>query len=130
MPRLEQARAEFATAMDDDFNAPIALSVLQELTREVNTLLNSDAVIGVDVLKAIDAVYSDLAGEILGIIAPTQTGNNASAEREAGLIKLLIEMRNNARKAKDFATSDRIRDELTRLGVTLEDSRDGTLWKV
>ncbi len=130
LPRLAQARADFATAMDDDFNAPVALSVLQELTREVNTLLNSEAIVGTDVLKAIDAVYSDLAGDILGIIAPAQSGNSASAEREAGLIKLLIEMRNNARKAKDFAASDRIRDELTRLGVTLEDTRDGTLWKV
>jgi len=130
LPRLEQTRADFAAAMDDDFNAPIALSALQELTREVNTLLNGDTVVGMDVLKAIDAVYSDLAGDILGIIAPAQAGNNANAEREAGLIKLLIEMRNNARKAKDFAASDRIRDELTRLGVTLGDTRDGTLWKV
>jgi cysteinyl-tRNA synthetase len=129
LPRLAQARADFAAAMDDDFNAPVALSALQELTREVNTLLNSDATVGREVLTDIDALYTELAGEVLGIIAPPQAAN-ANAEREAGLIKLLIEMRNNARKAKDFAASDRIRDELARLGVTLEDTRDGTLWKV
>ncbi len=129
LARLEQARADFAEAMNDDFNAPVALSVLQELTREVNTLLNGGATVGVEVLKAIDALYTELAGDVLGIIAPAQA-TNPNAEREAGLIKLLIEIRNNARKAKDFATSDRIRDELARLGVTLEDTRDGTLWKV
>jgi cysteinyl-tRNA synthetase len=127
--RLTQARTAFAEAMDDDFNAPIALSVLQELTREVNTLLNSDATVGLATLTAINDVYSELAGDVLGIIAPPQAAA-ANANREAGLIELLIDMRAKARASRNFADSDRIRDELTRLGVVLEDRPEGTVWRV
>ncbi len=103
--------------------------MLQELTRDVNTLVNGDAAVGIETLKAIAALYTDLAGDVLGIIAPQQAGG-ADADREAGLIKLLIEMRQAARKAKNFAEADRIRDELAGLGVILEDRADGTVWKV
>jgi cysteinyl-tRNA synthetase len=127
--RLDKARAAFTDAMNDDFSAPQAIAVLQELTRDVNTLVNGDAAVGIETLKAIDALYTDLAGDVLGIIAPQQAGSS-DADREAGLIKLLIEMRQAARKAKNFAEADRIRDELAGLGVILEDRADGTVWKV
>jgi cysteinyl-tRNA synthetase len=55
---------------------------------------------------------------------------NGSAEREAKLIGLLIDIRAQARKNKDFATSDQIRDQLAAAGVVLEDRPDGTVWRV
>lgn len=127
--RLDQARAAFTEAMDDDFSAPQAIAVLQELTREVNSLLNSDVSVGIETLQAMESLYSELAGDVLGLIAPQQ-GGSADAEREAGLIKMLIELRTSARKAKNWAESDRIRDELAAIGVVLEDRADGTVWKV
>jgi cysteinyl-tRNA synthetase len=126
--RLAQADADFRAVMDDDFNAPKALAVLQELTRDVNTLLNSGQAVSRAVLEAIDAAYLRLGGEVLGII-PAQDGAGSDGQREAGLIQLLIELRKQARKNKNFAESDRIRDELARLGVTLEDRPDGTVWR-
>ncbi|MBK8139081.1 MAG: cysteine--tRNA ligase [Chloroflexi bacterium] len=126
--RLDQARAAFTDAMNDDFSAPQAIAVLQDLTRDVNTLLNSDTAVGLETLKAIDTLYTELAGDVLGVIAPQQAAS-ADAGREAGLIELLIEMRNAARKAKNWAESDRIRNELAALGVVLEDRADGTVWK-
>ena len=130
LPRLERARAEFATAMDDDFNAPRALAVLHELTREVNTLLNSPTQPGLDVLGAINAVYSDLGGAVLGVIRSGEQERGGDGRREGGLIELLVALRAEARVNRDYAASDRIRDELAGLGVLLEDGPNGTVWRV
>lgn len=127
--RLEKAKADFATVMDDDFNAPKALAVLQELTRDVNTLLNSGTTVGKATLEAINSVYNDLGGGVLGIIPAVDSAGASNGQREAGLIQMLIDMRNQARKSKNFAESDRIRNELSKLGVTLEDRADGTIWR-
>lgn len=126
--RLDKARAAFTEAMNDDFNAPLAVAALHDLTRDVNVLLNSETTVGAETLKAIDSVYTELAGDVLGIIAPQQH-TSANAEREARLIQMLVDMRTAARKAKNWAESDRIRDELAQLGITLEDRPDGTVWK-
>lgn len=128
LPRLEQAKAEFKAAMDDDFNMPKAVAALQELTRDVNTLLNSGAAVGLSTLETIEKTYQELAGDVLGLI-PTADTSSSDGQREAGLIGLLINLRADARKKKDFATSDRIRDELKALGVVLEDRADGTVWR-
>ncbi len=127
--RLNKARADFIDRMDDDFNAPMAIAVLQELTRDVNTLLNGDAEIGLNTLSAINDLYSTLGGDVLGIVRKVESSSVVNAEREAGLIRLLIEQRALARKAKNYAEADRIRDELAKLGVILEDRPDGTIWK-
>lgn len=79
-------------------------------------------------LEAINSVYNDLGGGVLGII-PAVVAGGSNGQREAGLIQMLIDMRNQARKSKNFAESDRIRNELAKLGVTLEDRADGTIWR-
>ncbi|HRL10636.1 MAG TPA: cysteine--tRNA ligase [Aggregatilineales bacterium] len=126
--RLDQARQQFREVMDDDFNAPLAIAALQELTRDVNTLLNGDAAVGLNTLKSIDDFYTETAGNVLGLI-PSAESSTANAQREAGLVQLLIDLRARARKEKNFAESDRIRNELAALGVTLEDRPDGTVWR-
>ncbi|MFN2250979.1 MAG: DALR domain-containing protein, partial [Anaerolineae bacterium] len=130
---LDAARGEFTAAMDDDFNAPKALGALQGLTREVNTLLNSGEEVGAEVLSDIDALYRELGGDVLGIVPDELAGGGAAdgdARLQDGLIKLLIALRTDARDQKDFERSDRIRDELARLGVSLEDRSDGTAYKL
>jgi cysteinyl-tRNA synthetase len=129
---LEASRSQFIEAMDDDFNAPGALAALYDLTREVNTLLNSGQPVGKSVLEAIDATYRELGGDVLGIVPdePLTVTGSSDAEREEGLIRLLIDMRAEARAAKDFAKADQIRDRLQDLGVTLEDRPDGTIWRL
>ncbi len=133
LPVLETARANFMAAMDDDFNTPIALSALYELTREVNSLLNSGEQVGLEVLKAIDRLYTELGGDILGIVPAPEAmagSESGSAAREAALIEMLIALRAKARAEKNWAESDRIRDELARIGVILEDRADGTSWRI
>ncbi|GAB4522516.1 MAG: cysteine--tRNA ligase [Anaerolineae bacterium] len=129
MEKIEKARADFKEVMDDDFNAPKAVAVMQEFTREVNTLLNGGAVVGRPVLNAIDAIYRELGNDVLGVI-PEDMQSSSNGQREAGLIEMLVEMRKQARKDKNFAESDRIRDRLADLGVILEDRPEGTVWRV
>ena len=126
---LAQTRAGFIEKMDDDFNAPAALAVLQDLTRKVNSLLNQSGTQTSGSLAAIDQTYRELGGDILGII-PEQIDSSQSVGRENGLLRLLVDLRSEARLRKDWSTSDRIREQLTELGVTLEDRSDGTIWKV
>jgi cysteinyl-tRNA synthetase len=128
---VEKAKQQFVEAMDDDFNAPGGLAALYDLTREVNTLLNSDQIVGKAVLEAIDTAYRELGGDVLGIVRDeAEVAGAGRAEREAGLIRLLIDLRAEARADKDFAKADQIRNQLLELGVTLEDRPDGTIWRI
>jgi cysteinyl-tRNA synthetase len=127
---LDEARQKFAEAMDDDFNAPVALATLQTLTGEVNKLLNGAEPVGKATLEAIEKTYTDLGGQVLGIIPAAEAASSANAQREDGLIRLLIELRNQARAEKQYARSDQIRNQLKALGITLEDRPDGTLYRI
>jgi cysteinyl-tRNA synthetase len=126
---LEKAKATFIDRMNDDFNMPAALASLQDLTRQVNTLLNEGGPHSQETLTAIDQLYRELGGGVLGIV-PDQAESSANAEREDGLIRMLIDLRAAARANKDWATSDQIRDQLRDLSVVLEDRADGTIWKL
>lgn len=130
LERLDKAKADFKARMDDDFNTPQAIAVLQELTRDVNTLLNSGQEVGLNTLTAINDLYNELGGDVLGIIPATETASGADAERENALIQMLVDRRTQARANKDYAESDRIRDELAAIGVILEDRAEETVWKV
>lgn len=125
---LANAKSAFIEKMNDDFNAPAAVAVLQDLTRQVNALINEQGSQTAETLAAIDQLYRELGGDVLGIIA-NETAVASNAEREDGLIRLLIQLRAEARTNKDWATSDQIRDQLKALGVVLEDRADGTIWK-
>jgi len=127
--RLAKAKEEFAAVMDDDFNAPMALGALQTLTGEVNKLLNESANVNKSTLEAIDTLYADLGGKVLGIV-PTVESQSGDQHREDGLIQLLIQLRKQSRDEKNYARSDQIRDQLKALGVTLEDRADGTVYKL
>ena len=126
---LSTTQANFIAKMNDDFNAPAGLAVLQDLTRRVNTLLNSPDQQTINTLAAIDQTYRELGGDILGIV-PDQADSTRSVEREDGLLRLLVELRAEARERKDWDTADIIRQQLNELGVTLEDRTDGTIWKL
>lgn len=126
---LDRAKADFIEKMNDDFNMPAALAVLQDLTRKVNTLLNTQEPQTHGSLTAIDQLYRELGGDVLGIV-PEQADSSANAEREDGLVRMLLDLRSQARANKDWATADQIRNQLNELGIVLEDRADGTIWKV
>jgi cysteinyl-tRNA synthetase len=125
----DEARRRSIEALDDDFNAPVAIAALFDFARGVNTVLGGDTPPGQAALDAVDAVYREIGGQVLGIV-PEQAGTNASAEREANLVRLLIELRAEARQQKNFALADSIRERARAAGVILEDNKDGTSWKL
>jgi len=126
---IAETKSQFLQAMNDDFNAPAAIAALFDFGKVVNTLLNAETPAGRATLEAVDALYREIGGQVLGIL-PQPGAAVANAEREAGLIRLLVELRAEARRRKDFAASDAIRDRLKALGVSLEDGKDGTTWKL
>lgn len=129
---IEQHKARFLEAMNNDFNTPQALAALFDFNRAVNTLINGDQPVSPATLKAIDDTYSTLGGDILGLIPADLVGGEgiSAPGLEEDLIRILVDLRTAARKNKDFATSDAIRNQLAQIGVALEDRPDGTVWKV
>jgi cysteinyl-tRNA synthetase len=119
-----RARAGFLEAMDDDFNTSGALAALFELVRAINTA--RDAGVGGEPLAAAQATLRELAG-VLGLRLDRQQQDGQAA---APFIELLIELRAELRKAKQFALADTVRSRLGELGITLEDGPQGTRWKV
>ena len=127
-PDIGKFKSAFLAAMDDDFNTPQAVAVLFDLAREVNQLFASGASCSAASLQPIENLFEELGGQVLGIAPP---GNHAGASegREPALIELLIDLRREIRAQKLWALSDRIRDGLARIGIILEDRKEGTTWK-
>lgn len=116
----------FCVAMDDDFNTPEALAVLFDLVREINRLRETNlAEVG-----PYAALLKKLGG-VLGLLShnPETFLQGDQTSSEAQEIEALIEQRNLARKNKDWAQADRIRQNLTDRGITLEDAAGKTLWR-
>jgi cysteinyl-tRNA synthetase len=126
---VRKMREGFEAAMNDDFNTPGALAEIYTFIREINTY--SKDVGGAAVLREALAVLSELMG-ILGVDLAGETMEDASAAAEVlrGVVEFLLELREQARKAKDFALADQIRDRLGELGITVADTKDGPTWKL
>jgi cysteinyl-tRNA synthetase len=117
---LAGARARFEAALDDDLNVSAALAALFDLVRELNrriadrSLSTADAARALAALRDLDRVLAILPDEVPGLPP-------GAAE--------LLSAREAARASRDWAASDRLRDELAALGVAVEDTRDGQRWK-
>jgi len=125
---LAAVRERFTAAMDDDFNSPQAIAALFDLTREVNAWLNSGQALAKADLEAIDTLYREFGGQVLGLVPDQFSGGNAGLEDT--LATLLIELRAEVRKQKNFALGDQIRDRLAAVGVMLEDRPEGTTYRI
>ena len=127
-------REKFLAAMDDDFNTAIAVASLFDFVRVVNKFIDQHALEAkkpATELATLDAMMLTLR-ELTGVLGlflepPTVTGGTDDG-LAAKLMELIIEIRANARKAKDFATADLVRNRLAEAGVVLEDRPDGTGW--
>jgi cysteinyl-tRNA synthetase len=118
----------FIEAMDDDFGTPQALAVLFELAHNTNQALALSST-ATESLVEFDTLFRELGGKVLGIIPETIT-SKISMNLESKLIDLAIQVRSEARKQKLFTFSDLVRNGLKKLGIILEDSKDGKTWKL
>lgn len=115
-------------AMNDDFNSPIVIANLFEGVRIINSVNDKKENLSADDLHLLRDTFNTFIGEILGLKQEEATlGNDATLD---GLMNLILDLRKNAKTAKDFATADKIRDELTRVGISVKDTKDGAEWSL
>jgi len=120
--QAESTQEAFTDTMDDDFNTAGALAPLYELGKAINTARDGGATD--EQLAPAQATLRELTG-VLGLRLAEKTGSGDADK----FIDLLVEVRGQARSEKMWALSDTIRDRLKELGVTIEDSKDGTSWR-
>ena len=113
-------------AMNDDFNSPIVIANLFEAVRLVNTIKDGKTQINPAELELLNKLFQDFVFDILGLVENGASEGNG--ELVEGLMQTIIGIRKQARANKDWATSDKIRDELAQLHITLKDGKDGTSW--
>jgi cysteinyl-tRNA synthetase len=118
----------FGAAMDDDFNSPEACAVLFEMVREVNRLRDSDLAAAAGLAARLKSLASLLG--VLQLEPDAFLRAGAEGKVDAAEVEALIQARLQARAEKNWAESDRIRDQLTAMGVVLEDSKGGTTWRL
>jgi len=135
---LERLREKFEAAMNDDLNTSVALSVMFELVRLANKLLEEGSAT-IDTLEAVDTLFRKLGGGedgddskgCLGIVKGSYHEIKATNVLFPKLVNCLTEWRREARKKKDFAAADAIRNILSTSGIILEDKPDGTAnWRI
>jgi cysteinyl-tRNA synthetase len=123
---LARARAEFDEALESDLNTSAALAVLFDLVRVLNTAIDEGTIGEVDARGARDLfAYFD---RVLGVLSLRQR-EDAQPPVDVADIERLVEQRQAARRRRDFAAGDRIRNELAARGIILEDGPGGTRWK-
>jgi cysteinyl-tRNA synthetase len=118
--RIGELRSAYREALDDDLNLPQGVGIVFELVREANAALDAGRV-GANAREALLAFISEFDAH-LDVVRAEEPGLADEVER-------LISERETARKARDFARSDQIRDELRQKGIALEDSKDGVRWR-
>ena len=118
-------------AMNDDLNSPIVISHLFDAARAINSAKDGKGTISAEDLKELQDVFHLFLFDILGMVDESAgAGNDTSREAFAKAVDLLLSIRQQAKANKDWATSDKIRNELTAIGFTIKDTKDGAEWKI
>ncbi len=115
-------------AIDDDFNSPILIAQLFEAVRMINLLHDGKAQIDAENLSLLVTSLHAFVFEILGL--NSEASQSSQNDITAGLMQLLIELRQNAKTNKDWPTADLIRNRLTEIGIGIKDTKEGAVWEV
>jgi cysteinyl-tRNA synthetase len=116
-------------AMNDDFNSPIVIANLFEGVRIINSVSNNLESLTASDIDILKNTFDVFVHEVLGL--KSEQAEKANDDNKVdGLMELVIELRKSARESKDFATSDKIRNMLSSLGIVLKDTREGTNWEI
>ena len=115
-------------AMNDDFNTPILIAQLFDAVKHINLIKEDNESITPGDKELLKKCMTAFVFDVLGLEKNQEA--NGSSEKLAGVVKLLIHLREEARANKDFATSDKIRDQLLEIGIQLKDGKEGTTFSV
>ena len=114
-------------AMCDDLNTPIVISHLFDACKAINTIADGKATIAAADLEELKATFKLFVEDILGLQTADNSTDNTAYKKA---VDLLLEIRRQAKQNKDWATSDKIRNELTAIGFTIKDTKDGLEWSI
>lgn len=121
-------RTRCEEAMNDDFNSPVVISHLFDALRAINLVHDGKETISETDLKELQSVYKIFIEDVLGLKSESEASGGNDAYKKA--IDMLLNMRLEAKRNKDWATSDKIRNELTAMGFEIKDTKDGFEWKL
>ncbi|MEX2535830.1 MAG: cysteine--tRNA ligase [Trueperaceae bacterium] len=125
---LAEYRDRFAAAMNDDLNTPQAVAALFDAAREINRTLETRT--PADYVESALSLFDDLFATVLGLVPAQAAANTIDHAVLGGVLDLLLEQRHQARIRRDFEGADTIRDRLGEMGVVVEDSAQGSRWKL
>jgi len=115
-------------AMDDDFNTPIAIAQLFELSKIVNQVNDGKEMLTEEDIEQIRSLYAVFVFDILGLVSEEES--NGDDQLVGELMNTILTLRQDAKQSKDWATADKIRDELGKLNIKIKDTKDGAEWSV
>ena len=127
---VKSLRQRCYDAMNDDLMTQLVISYLFEACHLVNALIDHKASICADCLNELKEVMHLFTNDILGLSADNAAGNAEREESFGKVVDMVLDLRAKAKAAKDWATSDRIRNELAALGFEVKDTKDGATWKL
>jgi len=123
---VKPIRDQAYAALNDDLNTAIAISHLFEAVRIVNSVHAGHEKLSASDIAHVQDTFRILVFDILGLQPEAVSGGGEDLE---AVMQLLLSIRSDAKSKKDFATSDKIRDELGKVGFVIKDEKDGTTWK-
>lgn len=126
---IEELKNNCYAAMNDDFNTPILIAHLFDAVRIINSANDGKEKINQTDLEKLKQVYNSFVFDVLGL-KEDKTEKSGEGQRTSDLIDFILNLRLEAKKNKDFSTSDKIRDELTKKGVNIKDTKDGFEWEL
>ena len=127
---VKDLRRKCYDAMNDDLNSPIVIAHLFDAARTINSVKDGKATISLEDLKELQDVFHTFIFDILGMKDEAASAGNNSNEAFGKAMDLLLTIRQQAKANKDWATSDKIRNELTAIGFEIKDTKDGAEWKL
>ena len=128
---LKDLKQKCYDAMNDDLNTPIVISHLFDATRAINSIKDGKDTISEADLKDLQEVFQLFVFDLLGLKDEARSGaDNGSVEAFSKAVDLLLSIRQQAKANKDWATSDKIRNELTAMGFEIKDTKEGAEWKL
>jgi len=113
--------------MDDDFNTPILIAHLFDGVRIINSVKDGKESLNSVDLEKLKNIFNTFVTDILGFISSKESGGNKLTNE---VMDLVLQLRTNAKKSKDFETADLIREELDKAGIQIKDGREGSSWEV
>ena len=128
MKTVDELREKCYEAMNDDLASPMVISHLFDACRIINTVTDKKASITAEVAASLAELFHTFAFEILGLTEEIGNSNKAREDAYGAVVNMVLEQRNQAKAEKNWALSDKIRDDLASLGFEVKDTKDGSTW--